>query len=180
MDENQIVQVRSQFVDALVNPEIDELAALWNEIRRRGDSIAISEWFHAYPDDPDRRAVFILFLLFKELENRGIRPFSSNEVRLYPDARPLNWSKLPDPLRFLLRPAEQYGGIFGDVEVEEFLDQLAYTEKEELRRVAFELDEVWELLDAWIDKFPMVDNRESAKVYNVVLIISAARERGLF
>jgi hypothetical protein len=169
VDEAQEEGFLRKRVDEFQIEDFAALANLYNEIRLRGDVERLSAWFYAI--DTDRcsatwRTIFILFLLFDNLEARGIVPFSSGEVHLSELRQDrLDWSKLPAELSYLADPAARYGIYQSDDEVEQFCDVAEPSEIKDLARLAERIRNDSDAIEAWMDRNPMTKNREAALVY---------------
>jgi hypothetical protein len=63
----------------------------------------------AKPETPDPPQVFYLFLVFDLLRKKRLAPFKGGQVKFSPPPERLDWTKLPQKLRWLAGPAEKYG-----------------------------------------------------------------------
>jgi hypothetical protein len=93
----------------------------------------------------------------------------------------LNWSKLPDRLRYLAPLAEKYGRLQFD---ERILDYLNNHMSEEDRQELIDLGKtvVPDLADinSWINQFDMTEHQESALVYFALYLIGLGNAVGVF
>ena len=88
----------------------------------------------------------------------------------------LDWSKLPESLRYLQEPAEKYGAIEFEGLILEFLDKASQEEMNELRSLAdrIRLNGDVDTIDQWIDAYPFPEHEESARVYFFMLLLDLA------
>jgi len=157
---------RNRYIDTLSNAEMAEIAKTYCEIERRKDSKEISEWVlnRANDDDPAQRRVFLLFVLFQALAERGIEPFSSGSVQFQSDPPKFDWSKLPPSIAFLAKPAEEYGRYQFPGEVDRFFRRITKEELKELKQLARVCRENKKVISDFL-ALPMTEHPESAYVY---------------
>ena len=105
----------------------------------------------------------------------GLRNENGSETR-----ESLDWTKLPEPLRYLAIPAEKYGQLQFEDRILDFLeDEITETEIQELKDLAKPMDRDWELIERWLDEYNIVKHREAALVYFTGNLIAHARDVGL-
>lgn len=171
VDAVQIEHLGRGFADTLSNKDIDDLARTYSEICRREDALPISVWLDEAKSDPERRGVWLLFVLFKQLSERNIPPFSSRAVRLFPKHRILDWTKLPESLRYLAEPAEVYGGIQFEESVARFVQNATRTQLATLAEVANRVREDLGRINGWLDAHRMTEHPEAELVYFLLQLL---------
>jgi hypothetical protein len=128
---------RNQYLDTLSPRDISQIAGAFSEIERRNDSKELSRWIQDDPDhDPIRRRIFLLFVLFEALAERGIEPFTSRSVELQSESPKFDWSKLPRALGFLAEPAEKYGRYQFQADVDKLFEEMSSEEFVYLKHLA--------------------------------------------
>jgi hypothetical protein len=118
--------------------EIPELRAAYEEIAKREDAPAISEWcLSVRPETPDYEAkerIRGLMLLFERLADRGIPPFIDGRVRfLHPEPREFDWAVLPSTLEHFKSWLTKYEGLRTEHDVYKYVQ---YANDAELRELA--------------------------------------------
>jgi len=94
------------------------------------------------------------------------------EKRLAPD-----WEKLPEPLHYLIHPAEKYGIYLADAAMINFLQHKATAE--DLNELATTAERIrvngdYERIIQWLKQYSMVDHREAYLVSNLVGVMDYA------
>ena len=121
---------KNAVIEELTDHDLKVLADAYTEIERRNDCKAISEWYYQQAGNPlaknERRRMWLLFILFGGLADREIPPFRTRSVRFTQPARPpLDWTKLPESLRWIAPYAEKYGQYQYDDRIMDFLDSIS-------------------------------------------------------
>lgn len=92
----------------------------------------------------------------------------------------LDWTKLPEPLRYLAIPAEKYGRLQFEDRILDFLEnEITETQIQELRDLATRTQRDHEQIERWLDEYNIVKHREAALVYFTEHLIALARDEGL-
>jgi len=176
-----VTQDYDEVIRRLSPDALRELAEVSERIRRNGHQRPISQWItECYgPEDPvgyDGAVTNMLFLL-DELGERGMSPFDRGmpffvEIE---DTEPLDWTKLPEELSYLIEPAEKYGVYQSSAQKAEFFENMTPEEEEELVR-AYERIAVaghMQMINEWLDRYPITDHREAALVWGLLSVMDA-------
>jgi hypothetical protein len=162
---------RNSFVRSLTAADYEALGNIYREIDARGDAAHISEWALSKDANDglkdERRRAFLLFVLFRALGDEwGVEPFSDKTVRLVaPPPKPLDWSKLPESLTWIVKPAEKYGVYRFPAEVDEFYTKkITPEDRAELRRLAAKCKEHYDEIERFLSKHKMTEHEEAALV----------------
>jgi len=168
-----LAQDFEQFIAAIDGATLAELAAAYQEIDRRQDSYRLSRWLqHIFeerkPDFREKRfaqQLGQLFVLFEQLAEREISPFDSRQVAYIEPFQKPDWDNVPDELRYLIEPAQKYGGSLSEVEILKTLESGNDADMELLTAVAekVRLNGHYQLLLDWLKQFPS-DKHEEAKI----------------
>lgn len=88
----------------------------------------------------------------------------------------LDWSKLPASLAYLQEPAEKYGALEFETRIFDFLDGASEEEMNELASLAerIRLGGDIDAINRWIDRFPITEHEEGARVYFLLLVLDLA------
>ncbi len=133
----------------LTDDKIAILAEACKQLAERGDGYLLSKWkkheaekldVSQYARDQWLRNVGMLIASlmgnFTSLAKNGVRPFADHpNVFDDPDFK-LDWSKVPEEFSYLIAPAEKYGEIQFDDQIEEFLKNVTSEQRSELAIVA--------------------------------------------
>lgn len=167
---------RAAFIKTLTKSDLAALARVYTEVETRGDAGRLSAWLSERPVEGRgaRERVFLLFVLFKDLGERGIEPFSNGIVRLDDPPPVFDWAKLPAALAWLAVPAEKYGRYQFPGEVEEFFDRATPAELDELRAVHRRLATQKRDLDAVL-AMSMTEHVEAAYVWFLLGLLDYMR-----
>lgn len=144
-DKTQVDREMEAWMDGLAPAELAELAQLYRRADAAGHMTAATGVFRADPPADQRRKhrLFLLFVLFDELGKRGLTPFDSFRVgyRAVPE-RVVDWSELPEDLRWVIAPAEKYGSLQFESRILDCIDAMDESERAEVRafRMRFEAD----------------------------------------
>lgn len=142
-DKVQVVHEMEAWVDALTSAELTELTQLYRRADAAGHMVAATRVFHTDPpSDPlQKRRLFLLFLLFDRLGERGMAPFDSFRVgyRAVPK-RSVDWSELPEDVRWVIAPAERYGKNEFESRILAQIDAMSENERAEVRALKKRFD----------------------------------------
>jgi hypothetical protein len=173
---------RVSHAEKLTPKDIDELRALYCEIREKDHGPAINRWHKdkEWRNCPNETSwpVYGLLCLFGQLSELGIEPFTDGKVRTMEFPVELDWSKLPPELRYLSGSAEVYGAYQFDDRIFEFLDRMTDDERTELIALNERMSGDWDAIDAWLKKYSMVEHKEAALVYFTMYLIGMAGDGG--
>ncbi|HZV07146.1 MAG TPA: hypothetical protein VE999_18840 [Gemmataceae bacterium] len=98
-----------------------------------------------------------------------------------PRKRPLDWSKLPEHLRYLAAPAEKYGGLQFDNRILDYLEKrMTEGERGELIELGLNMARDWDDINSWLDKFDFSKHREAELVYFTGHMIGLGNDSGVF
>jgi hypothetical protein len=179
MPEVLSIKEMKEHVGHLPPAAIAALARLYRQIEARGDGPRFYRWhadeFQRF-EERDRRppeALLTLFHITRELfhtfeilAERKIEPFVSRTV-VYDDLdEKLDWSKLPKGLEYLIAPAEEYGDIQFDDQIDEFVKNVTPEQRAELTALAEEIKrrEDNAVIRKWLDAFPTTDHPEASRI----------------
>ena len=110
-----------------------------------------------------RPRAHMLFWVFEGLARKRIPPFKLREVQYSPPPIMLDWSKLPDALRYVRVPAMKYGKLWHPDHRARFARRMTRAEHKELKALAKrvrstgDIDRLWE----WERQFSAVDHKEA-------------------
>lgn len=170
-----------KYAEKLSRKEIDELRALYCEIRENDHGPVINRWHDKKPKEcPSETSwpIYGLLCLFDQLNELGIEPFTDGKVRTMEFPVELDWTKLPPKLRYLSGSAEVYGAYQFDDRIFEFLDRMTDEERTELIALDERMGHDWDAIDAWLNKFSMVEHKEAALVYFTSYLLGMAENGG--
>jgi len=176
-----------QYGETLAEADIEPLRQLYAEIRMKGHGPLINSWHQSHSckgtcPNETTWPVYGLLCLFRQLGSLGIAPFDDGTIgpEERKDAETLDWSKLPAPLQYLAGPAEVYGGLQFDGPILEFLqERLTAEERAELRALSQRYEQDWEVINHWLDAFPMTDHPEARLVYFTSHLLGTGASLGL-
>lgn len=177
-DDLLILQRKQGVIDALSVSDLAMLAEAYEEIARRDDNKALSDHVKPPVADKKRRQLLMLVILFKDLADRGIEPFSSRKVQLVEDDAAFDWSKLPADLQYLAAPAERYGKYQFEGDIEAFLSSMTAADRAELRDINQKWAEDYEKIDKFRKAHRITEHRESKYVYFMLHMIAIANDCG--
>jgi hypothetical protein len=86
-----------------------------------------------------RRGAFVLLVVFEELGEKGISPFSDRTVRYIRKYPPRDWSRVPAEYQFLIPLAERYGIMLYEKGWDETLASVSPEIRSEMQRAGEEL-----------------------------------------
>ena len=140
-DEIQVDREMEAWLDRLSAAQIAELAAAYQKADAAGHMAALTREYRA--DSPAdeagkwrKRRLVRLMSLFDHLGERGIEPFNSFRVgiRAVPE-RQVDWSAVPEDLRWVIEPAEKYGELQFESRIIDYIEKMADAEWAETRRL---------------------------------------------
>lgn len=95
--------------------------------------------------------------------------------------RDLDWSKLPDHLRYLAGFAEKYGRFQFDNRILDYLEkEMTKEEQEELIELGKMMARDWDCINSWLDKYEITRHREAALVYFTGHLLGLGNDIGAF
>ncbi len=93
---------------------------------------------------------------------------------------PLDWTKLPDELQYLAKPAEKYGRYQFDDKIDDFLtNKMTPAEKLELVALSAQFERDQRLIQQWLDKNNITLHPEARLVYFTMCLVGAGCDSGL-
>ncbi|OWK38521.1 hypothetical protein [Fimbriiglobus ruber] len=176
-----------RYGENLTEADIEPLRQLYVEIRSKGHGTLINSWHQSHSGKKTCPAettwpIYGLLHLFSQLADLGVAPFNDGLVR--PEAAPkppLDWSKLPPPLRYLAGPAEVYGELQFESRIYEFLEKrMTEDERSELRELSRRYDRDGEAINRWLDAFSITDHPEARLVYFTGHLLGTGADLGLW
>ena len=171
-DEIQVVGQHQRIIDLLTADDLVALATTYEAIEQREDAYALSRWIEVEDDDGlkvERRQALMLLFLFGGLARRGMEPFVNRRGGLQSRARPpLDWSKLPDDLRYLAEPAKKYGKHQFHEQICAFLDRMTADEEDELRRLDQRTRKDQVKISAFLRTHSLTQHQEACFVYFLI------------
>jgi hypothetical protein len=165
--------------------QLRELGAVYQEIARREDAIAISRWIDecdskgaACPFDEKRLSNCILCLLrlFDYLADRSLPPFISRQVGYIEQRRDPDWSTLAKNLAYLACPAERFGKYGSENEIMDFIERASHVEIEELSTLSMQIRTRGHasLIREWLNSKPFTQYQEAWQVYCLLGVMDCA------
>jgi hypothetical protein len=168
----------------LSTSDLRALESVYRAIEQRGDGVELYRWHAAEsartprPGPAERgptREARHLFAIFDVLRRRGVEPFASGTVEF--DDRNLkhDWTKLPPELHYLRAPAEKFGRIQFDDQIERFLAVASAEEREQLRGLATHICRSGDAprIIAWLSWHPSTKDPEGALVTWLMNLLTA-------
>jgi hypothetical protein len=173
------------FCEQASQEQLRELAAAYESIADREDSLRLSRWIEnctklGYQLSRHERLfsqrVGQLFLLFDHLARRGLAPFADGRVAFIESYVRPNWANLPEQLQYLVEAAEVHGVHYTESDMWEHLACVREEDMELLARTAekIRLNGHFEVINRWLDRFEMVKHREAAMVYFMLGVMDHA------
>jgi len=166
--------------------QLAELASAYEMIEKKEDIADISRWIYYCSENTNglskeeqtfSREVAKLLLLFSHLGEKNISPFSSFRVGLIkkPPQEP-KWQNLPKELNYLIDASEMYGVYGNEEDIRRFLNKARPDDMQALAQVSerIRLNGHRELLEDWLDHFPIEKHEEARLVWNLLWVISEA------
>ncbi len=172
------------YAEKLSARAIASLRALYIEIRAKDHGPLINRWYHDSGEGPcppgTRWPIYGLLCLFGQLAELGIAPFNDRTVRPMNVHVELDWTKLPDSLRYLAGPAEVYGEYQFEGAILDFLhSRMTPEERDELQALARQYERDGEAIERWLEEFPITQHREAALVYFTGNLLAMGADAGL-
>lgn len=171
------------YAETLSKKDVGPLRQLYLEMKARGDGPRLTAWIHDKAKDcPSETSwpILGLLFLFDQLGDLGIAPFNDGTVRYREKEHALDWSKLPEKLRYLAGPAEAYGAHQFDNAIMDFLkNRMTSREKAELQAIGIRYQQDWDEINRWLDEYSMVEHREAALVYFTGHLLGLGTDAGM-
>jgi hypothetical protein len=177
-DEIQIRQYQDDSIQKLSRKQLAELGNVHRQIINRGDSNELWRWINDKSDDEgklERRRAMLLVFLLNGLARHDIAPFNEALIASSTPEPPLDWSKLPGELTYLIEAASRYGIIEGDQDVDDFCESVSETQLRELQEISKRMDKDAARIDAFLHTCPMTEHPEACRVYFLTGLIDALR-----
>jgi hypothetical protein len=159
-----------RMVKSLRPNEVQELSSLYREIERRGDGPEIGRWSVAArriyrTEQGAMRPITDLKCVFHLLAKGGVEPFAAGKV-VFDIPEPLDWNKLPERFHYLIAPAEKYGEIQFDDQIDEFLAAITAEQRSELTALAAQIRQRndTDAINAWRKEHRSVDHPEASRI----------------
>lgn len=155
----------------VANEELAQRTQLWRdvyaEIESRDDWKEFYRWLKSLSDEylSEMQLCRAMLFLFNEFSTMNVSPFNRRDTHFITDPPQFDWSKLPDELHFLVKPAEQYGGIQFPAEVAKCLNELTEEEERKFNRLIVEIEKRPGQIDRFLDKYRMTEHPEARHVY---------------
>jgi hypothetical protein len=93
---------------------------------------------------------------------------------------PLDWTKLPEELRYLAITAEKYGHYQFEDRIYDFLmNKMTPEEKQELMELSKRGGRDKRLINQWLDKYNMTVHKEARLVYFTMVLVGTGCDSGL-
>lgn len=187
--------------DKLGPEQLTELAAAYREILRRNHVHALSalaeqhdkafdkvwdEWCaisSSYQDrglptplelEPQHRPrAHMLFWIFEGLARRRIPPFDQRDVQYSPPPVVLDWTKLPDALRYVREPAMKYGKLWHPDHRDRFKRRMTRAEHKELKELAKRIRSTgdFDRLAEWLRQHRAKDHPEASLIGSLLEVL---------
>jgi len=165
-----------EFLDQITAEQKSDLAAAYHEIESKGDSLPISSWVRDCSKNKDAVSegehefsceVGQLFVLFKQLAERGVSPFTSGNVRYIEIQKKPNWDNVPTEIAYLAEAARAYAKYQTEGEMLDFLEKASEDDMEMLTRTAekMRLNGHLAILNNWLDRYMDGEHQEAWIVY---------------
>jgi hypothetical protein len=164
---------------------VDSLRKLYTEIRAKDHGPVINRWHHSHSCKrtcpPETTwPIYGLLCLFNQLGELGIVPFNDGAVRPMEFREELDWSKLPDSLRYLAGPAEVYGAYQFEGKILDYLhSHMTADERAELQALSRQYGQDSEAINRWLDEYPMTEHPEAGLVYFTGSLLGLGSDAGL-
>lgn len=158
---------RVPVIDREETERLDEWRQVYERVESRNDWKRLFCWTQDFgaPDKPERTQCFLMLILFREFSRRGISPFTKYDDYFMEDPPPLDWSKLPSNLSFLISAAERYGEIQFPADVEKCLENITPPVRQEFDLLIAEIERRPGAIDGFLNKYKMTQHPEAARVY---------------
>jgi hypothetical protein len=165
-----------KFVANASREQLADLRRAYEEIDKRNDAYRLSRWIDRamFPEEgvsyKERRfaqQVGQLLGLFKWFAEKGVSPFSSSAVNYIERFKKPNWENVPEELRYLVPLAEEYGVHRSELDMIDFLESAREGELDQLSAAAEKcrLNSHFSLLNDWLDRHPITEHEEAARLY---------------
>lgn len=134
--------------------ELVQLRTAYETIAKRGDGSRIVQWCLSdsaeTPENEIKEEVRGLLLLFEQLADRGLVPFTDGQVRyVFPDPPPLDWSLLPPFLQAWVPWLKKFEMLRTEYEMYCYVDAANEEQLRELAALSDQMDRDGEALTTW-------------------------------
>jgi len=148
----------------------DKVRRQWCAVRESHEEQGLPEPLELQPSE-HRPRVPMLFYVFEGLARKRIPPFDLREVQYSPPPVMLDWSKLPEGLRYLREPAMKYGGLWHPDHRARFKRRMTPAEHEELKALATRLRSTGDnqRLEEWQGQWRNVPDPEESALVTTLL-----------
>lgn len=131
------------YISSLSDSAIDRLRADYITLREGELAGRLCEWIDEPDQSPEerkaRQPAFRLLFVFELLGEQGTAPFTDGTVRYFRELSPMDWSTLPEQLKFLCPAVEAYGCRIVDEGWDTFLATFSRTDLQALQSVSDQL-----------------------------------------
>jgi hypothetical protein len=168
-------------IDRLTETERAELVACYERIRLSGHARELAAWVSAFWTSPAQppdlaQRIFDLFGIFELLGKRDAPPFNTWSVQFIEPLPPLDWSKLPTKLHYLIKAAEKFGVYNSNDAAARAAARLTSRERAQLQRLSERLrrPEDLQLMEEWQRRHSDLDHKEAECVAYLLQIMEVA------
>jgi hypothetical protein len=181
VDDLQLYSRVPRVIKALSREDMKNLRRIYNYIVDNDYAKALSAFLYSGDDVDDetrmtRRKVELLLQLFTELGKRGVSPFDDEELEVAPPKPQFNWGLLPEQLNYLAGPAEAYGEMRFDEEIDRYLERMSEDEKKQLLELKKRIDSDGAIVNRFWDEYNMKKYPESEYTYFLWLFLCRVRD----
>ena len=171
----QLTELAAAYREILMRDHVHALSALAQQHDKAFDKVW-SEWCatsNSYEDrgmptpldlEPRHRPrAHMLFWVFEGLARKRIPPFNLREVQYSPPPVVLDWSKLPEALRYVREPAMKYGKLWHPDHRARFRRRMTAADHDELKALATRIRSTGDFkrLGEWLLQHPAKDHPET-------------------
>lgn len=174
-DEIQVDREMEAWIARLNEENLAELSRTYERAAAAGHMESITRELQ---DDPPSdkwrvRRLRRLMSLFDHLGGRGIEPFDSFRVGLRAIPEPsVDWSPLPEDLRWVIGPAEKYGSLRFESRIINYIEQMDETERAEARRLRARFSADMERLQEVGADEPLKPDTPADYIYNLSMFFA--------
>ena len=159
------------------------LATAYDEIVRREDIVAISDWLRETERKREAnqeanlyaRKVYELFRTFEILGEDGVEPFVGGHARLLEARCRPDWSVLPPDLKYLAEPAERFGIYQSDSDITRLCETIGDADLDYLAGIASRIKRSGDnpAIIRWLRGQNMVTSYEAALISYLFMVFDA-------
>ena len=102
--------------------------------------------------------------------------FDDEELEVVPPKPQFNWGLLPPQLNYLPGPAEQYGDLRFDEEIDRYLEGMSDDEKKQLLELKKRIDSDGAIVNRFWDDYNMKKHPEAEYTYFLWLFLCRVRD----